>query len=1115
MWIVGIVASALAASMAQPRADGPVPASGGARRLPAAASPADYRAKWAVIIGIDGYPGGDTDLEPLENAANDAREFRRLLVEEFGYDDDKIRYLTDAQGEPEEIVDGEPTYEAIRAAFEVWLPAQEPQPDDSVLVFFAGHGLRDGYLAASDSRADEPGTCISIGQLKAWLGGGQGDERGIACRHKLVLLDCCFSGTLFDQPLVTRPRPPQEGRPGGADEGPPPSGRGDGSRGALEGGELGYYLSREAFVGMTAGLGDQPVADGTGEDRHSFFTRELLRAMRERVDSAREDHVFTFTELASVVRPRVAAAVLEVNPLLEQIPMAGRVETGEGDFIFRQTVDAIVPWELGRITRVQELVRTGISFQERGHFSAPAWFAAALREGGEDFPDLRAWNRLRLTLGLRNGPRLFAQLPHEETLTQYEIIPEGTHVLTIAGSSVFIWNTDGSMVGELSHQSTVRHAVLSADSTLLATLDVSNRLRVYRRPLEGAKEFDECRIPWGRAERLLFGPGSDTVLIAAHTVSPPGKNGFVIYERSNGDGKPRVVVSGDGLLAQWAVSPNRDLPYIATGSSNTLRLWEIAVGRPDARGRLVFEGDVGSTPELLAFDGSAKRLAFATEAGRTYLMDTVQCDMRWPGPVRTGRLSRLRFLRNGGVVACSTALSHVFLDTDSGAFLDVTADLAGELESSPIPTRSRDLAKGVMNLDSNTVRVVHLTSNQPSPEWTMGVEIKSPITLSNDGSFVATAGPNGFPQIVRVPSGEPAGHEMTRGWTNNNLFDMAFSPTGALHVIRAGVPPGDSRKRRVYERIDPPYGNDAFTTIEHNSTKTAIAFFRNGDRNVCLADQGGEIDFARGSFEIKPPNVPRNEGLTLADDERALFVWCYKTFPQITAGELWNLADADNPIRVASMDFVVSGSGVFSPDSRTFAVCDAEAGKVRLYRSATGEETQSVSLPRVVSVDISSKGDRLACGNVLGSVVLCAFDSTTGCGTILRSIEQPSPVRALQFTPDGRLLVVAWEQGTITLIEADTGDWIHTINYSKPIVSINVNNDCLFIIENDPDRDGGARLDCWDISDNRNWPDEQLIMAAEYLSGGTVRGGTLNPLDPHVASTHWDKIGLILRPDID
>lgn len=308
------------------RAREPVPTGGGLRRLPAVEPPADYRAKWAVIIGIDDYSAGK-GFDQLQNAANDAREFRRLLVEEFGYTDARILYLTDAAGEPKEIVDGRPTQAAVREAFEKWLPAQEPQADDSALVFFAGHGLRDdkgeGYLAAADSKAQDPKeTCIQIG----WIRDRLRDAKAVSCRHKLLLLDCCFSGTLFElsQPLVSRPH--------AVGAGP-----------AL--GEVGYYLRGEAFFGMTAGLGDQPVADGVGGERHSVFTRALLQAMRERANSPREDHVFTFSELAAVLRPRVAETLARGDSRISQIPIAGRIEAGEGEFIFRQTINREVPWE--------------------------------------------------------------------------------------------------------------------------------------------------------------------------------------------------------------------------------------------------------------------------------------------------------------------------------------------------------------------------------------------------------------------------------------------------------------------------------------------------------------------------------------------------------------------------------------------------------------------------------------------------------------------------------------------------------------------------------------------------------------------------------------------------
>src|SRR4051812_39018938 len=45
-----------------------------------------YRATWAVIVGIDGYPSGDGGLAPLEFAANDARAVRDVLRDEYGFD---------------------------------------------------------------------------------------------------------------------------------------------------------------------------------------------------------------------------------------------------------------------------------------------------------------------------------------------------------------------------------------------------------------------------------------------------------------------------------------------------------------------------------------------------------------------------------------------------------------------------------------------------------------------------------------------------------------------------------------------------------------------------------------------------------------------------------------------------------------------------------------------------------------------------------------------------------------------------------------------------------------------------------------------------------------------
>ena len=112
-----IIVSALAGLLlASASGDEPIP-------LPDDA-PRDYHAKYAVIVGINDYQSHGQGLCDLHYAANDAREFRKLLVEDFGYDDARILYLTDAKDEPKGVVDGTPTVAAIRDAFEKWLPTR-------------------------------------------------------------------------------------------------------------------------------------------------------------------------------------------------------------------------------------------------------------------------------------------------------------------------------------------------------------------------------------------------------------------------------------------------------------------------------------------------------------------------------------------------------------------------------------------------------------------------------------------------------------------------------------------------------------------------------------------------------------------------------------------------------------------------------------------------------------------------------------------------------------------------------------------------------------------------------------------------------------------------------
>jgi len=285
-----------------------------------ATRPSDYDRKWAIVVGIDSYVGGESGLPPLSHARNDAREFRSILIEEFGYKDEYVYYLADHEA----------TAAAIRAAFQEWLKPRAVRKDDSALVFFAGHGevvetSKEGYLAAVDSARSDYDTCMSVGWIVEQL-------KALPCRHKLVILDSCYSGALFQKERSVN----VAGRtvPGAETGGRSMRVRGNGEviRGTTG---FSYYLTRPAFLGMSAGR-LTPVADGFGEDRHSLFTWALLHVLRLRAYSRRDDHVFTFRQLAAQVEGLVTSA-----PGSQQVPDWGYLDKGDGDFVFRPTVSRV------------------------------------------------------------------------------------------------------------------------------------------------------------------------------------------------------------------------------------------------------------------------------------------------------------------------------------------------------------------------------------------------------------------------------------------------------------------------------------------------------------------------------------------------------------------------------------------------------------------------------------------------------------------------------------------------------------------------------------------------------------------------------------------------------
>ncbi len=212
---------------------------------------ADYRRRWAVVVGVRDYGDAEvTGLRSLPNAVNDACAVHRLLVESYGFEstllcheDDLVRIgaagsvgrvlHSDGLGMAGEIVDA---VHAVR---------KRAEPHDFFAFFYAGHGSGDGggFLVPFGGIRDRGETHLTYNELF-------GEVRALPCLHKLLLFDCCFAGVVHRGETV------------------------------VDAGPL-IWLEREAVIAATSSIDValDAYTDPGGLGAHSPFTEALLETL--------------------------------------------------------------------------------------------------------------------------------------------------------------------------------------------------------------------------------------------------------------------------------------------------------------------------------------------------------------------------------------------------------------------------------------------------------------------------------------------------------------------------------------------------------------------------------------------------------------------------------------------------------------------------------------------------------------------------------------------------------------------------------------------------------------------------------------------------------------------
>lgn len=136
---------------------------------------------WLVTIGINSY----LSWPRLTTAVNDAKAVKETLLKHYHLDPSRVVELTDEKATRKNILN---TFRDL---------AKKVQPEDSLLVYYAGHGHIDsitgkGSWIPVESATDDPSAWISNRDITDYL-----NINAIKARHILLVSDSCFSGDFF------------------------------------------------------------------------------------------------------------------------------------------------------------------------------------------------------------------------------------------------------------------------------------------------------------------------------------------------------------------------------------------------------------------------------------------------------------------------------------------------------------------------------------------------------------------------------------------------------------------------------------------------------------------------------------------------------------------------------------------------------------------------------------------------------------------------------------------------------------------------------------------------------------------------------------------------------